>query len=111
MCNFQENIAVAFGVHAAVIAQFIWENVRQENYDGRTYIKDGKKWCRCSVLMMTGFYPFLTRNMIRDAITLLIERKVIVKGCFNQSKFDRTSWYTFTDYGAYLMNKEGDKDG
>lgn len=109
MCNFKENMAVHYGVNAAIVAQFIWDNLKKNNYDGKVYEKEGRKWCRCSMLMMTGFYPFLSRNMVCDAIKILVEKNVIMKGRFNENKFDKTNWYTFTDYGAHQMSKtEGD---
>ena len=111
MCKFKGTMAVRFGIHAAIIAQFIWDNIEKGSYDGRDYEMDGRKWCRCSVLMMTGFFPFLSGNMIQDAVQRLVEKKVIIKGCFNRNKFDRTNWYAFTDYGSHLMRKEGDRDG
>lgn len=112
MCRFKAGIAVRFGINAAVIAQFLWESITDEYYDETVHEKDGQYWCRCSMLMMTGVFPFLSRNMVKNAIDLLIKKRVIVRENFNDSKFDKTSWYTFTDYGAYIMSdSEGDFDG
>ena len=107
MCRFKESIAVKFGVNAAIVAQFIWDSIKQGNYDGKEYFRSGRKWCRCSVLMMTGFFPFLSRRMAARAISVLVNENVLQKGCFNENRFDHTNWYTFSDYGSYLM-REGD---
>ena len=62
------------------------------------------------MLMMTGYFPFMTRPMIRSAIGVLVDNRVIKKGCFNQNRFDKTNWYTFTDYGSYLMKEGNDNE-
>jgi hypothetical protein len=41
--------------------------------------------------------------MVKDTINELIKRDIIRKDCFNDSRFDRTNWYTFTEYGVRLM--------
>ena len=97
MCNFKENIAISCGIKPAIVAQFMYES-------------DGKTWCRCSMLMMTAFFPFMTKKMIRGALDELVKQNIIKKGCFNENKFDRTNWYTFTDYGSHLMNRQEGED-
>ena len=65
MCKFKENIAISCGIKAAIVAQFIWDNIKLGSYDGNVYEAEGKTWCRCSMLMMTGFFPFMTKKMRR----------------------------------------------
>ena len=33
-----------------------------------------------------------------------------MKGCFNEDKFDRTTWYSFTDFGTYMITRGGEID-
>ena len=54
MCKFKDNVAVKCGVNAAIVAQFIWDNIKLGNYDGGIYEREGKVWCRCSMKMMTA---------------------------------------------------------
>ena len=49
----------------------------------------------------------MSRHMVKDAVDLLIEKNILRKDHFNDSRFDRTNWYAFTNYGAKLM-KEGE---
>ena len=62
-------------------------------------------WVRCSVQMMTGFFPFLSYDEIRYALKRLIRARVLTKGRFNESCFDRTNWYAFTEFGQFLMTE------
>ncbi len=112
MCRFKESIAVKFGVNAALIAEFFWQSICGEYYDEKVSEIDGQYWCRCSMLMLTGVFPFMSRYSVKKAIDLMIKRRVICRDNFNDSKFDKTSWYTFTDYGSYIMSRaEGDYYG
>ena len=103
MCDFKKDIAVRYGVNAAVIAQFLWDSIEGPDHSGKRVCRDGKKWCRCSILLMTGIFPFLSRHMAEDALERLIKAHVIKKECLNSNRFDRTNWYAFTEYGECLM--------
>ena len=111
MYKFNRNIAERCGVNAAIVAQLIWDSIETSNYDGYSYFHDEMRWCRCSVQMMTGIFPFLSHHMIKDALSVLIKKKIIEKGCFNESKFDRTNWYVFTELGNYIMTGGGSDEG
>ncbi len=103
MCEFKKAIAVKYGVNAAVIAQFLWDSIEGPDHNGKKVSRDGKIWCRCSVLLMTGIFPFLSRHMTEDALERLVRAHVIKKACLNTNRLDRTNWYAFTEYGDYLM--------
>ena len=103
MCDFKKDIAVRYGVNAAVIAQFLWDSIEGPDHSSKRVCRDGKKWCRCSILLMTGIFPFLSRHMAEDALERLIKAHVIKKDCLNSNRFDHTNWYAFTEYGEYLM--------
>lgn len=109
MCDFKKDIAVRYGVNAAVIAQFLWDSIEGPDHSSKRVCRDGKKWCRCSILLMTGIFPFLSRHMAEDALERLIKAHVIKKDCLNSNRFDRTNWYAFTEYGKCLMKGGGEK--
>ena len=50
-----------------------------------------------------GFFPFLSYDEIRYALKQLVKGRVLTKGQFNESRFDRTNWYAFTEFGQFLM--------
>ena len=99
MYKFNKKVAMICGVNAAIIAQFIKDKMDSDE----AYFYADKKWCRCSILMMTGHFPFFTRHMVADAINKLVDFNVIKRSCHNQNRFDHTNWYTFTEYGDLLM--------
>lgn len=52
---------------------------------------------------MTVYCPFLSVHQAGRAIDALERRRLIVKGNFNETKFDHTNWYAFTEYGRKLF--------
>lgn len=101
---FDSDIAQKYGVNAAVLACFLWDCIEEQSTQSPR-LHEGKVWVRCSVQMMTGFFPFLTYDEIRYALKQLIRGRVLTKGRFNESRFDRTNWYTFTEFGQFLMSE------
>ena len=102
--QFRTNIASLCGINAAVTAEILWDQLNEQMADRTTEEHYGYDWCRCSQVMITVIsYYCLSEHMVKDAVKELIKRNIIRKDCFNNSKFDRTSWYTFTEYGVRLM--------
>jgi len=99
---FDSDIAKKYGVNAAVLVCFLWDCIEQKSTES-PQLHEGKVWVRCSVQMMTGFFPFLSYDEIRYALKRLVKGQVLTKGQFNESRFDRTNWYAFTEFGQFLM--------
>lgn len=99
---FDADIAKKNGVNAAVLACFLWDCIEQKSTES-PQLHEGKVWVRCSVQMMTGFFLFLSYDEIRYALKRLVKGRVLTKGQFNESRFDRTNWYAFTEFGQFLM--------
>lgn len=103
MAKFRNNVAMKFGIQAAVIAEHLWYLYLNEAYCSEEKLFHGSYWCRCSQMDLMYEFPCLTRHMVQDALAVLRKNRVIRKGCYNESKFDNTSWWTFTDYGVKMM--------
>ena len=104
MCNFRGNVAIKYGINAAIIAEYLWDKVNSNNYNVNKFIRDNRVWYRCSAVTITGIFPFLSRHQVEDAILILREQGILKKECFNENKFDHTSWYSFTEKGIYIFN-------
>ena len=64
---FDSDIAKKYGVNAAVLTAFLWDSVEQKSTES-PQLHEGKVWVRCSVQIMTGFFPFLSYDEIRYAL-------------------------------------------
>ena len=101
--QFDTDIARKCGLNAAVVADFLWERVKTDE-DYR--VEYGREWTRVSQKMMSADIPCLTVDMIANAVKRLKDKGYIKVSRFNDSKFDHTNWYAFTDYGLEAMLKE-----
>lgn len=106
---FHAGIAKRHGMAAAVLAEHIWREVKENEFQGR-HRYGGNVWMRCSVPMFTALMPYLSKGMVQGGLRRLAKGGLIVKGEFNQSRFDRTSWYAFTAYGKKIMEECEDRD-
>ncbi len=72
---FDSDIAKKYGVNAAVLTCFLWDCIEQKSTES-PQLHEGKAWVRCSVQMMTGFFPFLSYDEIRYALKRLVKGRV-----------------------------------
>lgn len=102
-------IAGRYGVNAALVAQYIWERISENELAGR-HQYEGRTWMRSSQMMFTAVMPYLSKHAIRRSLERLLKHGVIICGEFGESRFDRTSWYAFTQFGRLLMQESEGED-
>ena len=100
---FDTDIARKCGVNAATVASFLWERIYSEDDYKTEY---GVEWTRVSQKTMTANMPHMSVKMIANAVKKLKNKGYIKVSKFNESKFDKTNWYAFTDFGFEAMNKD-----
>lgn len=100
---FDTDIARKCGVNAATVASFLWERIYSEDDYKTEY---GVEWTRVSQKTMTANMPHMSVKMIANAVKKLKSKGYIKVSKFNDSKFDKTNWYAFTDFGFEAMNKD-----
>lgn len=93
--SFDPDIAVQVGVNAAIIYQNLFFWIEKNEADGHNY-RDGRYWTYNSVSAYAKLLPYLTLKQIRTAIERLIDNGLILKGNYNEDRYDRTAWYALT---------------
>ena len=106
--RFNSGMAERFGITAALLLEHIWREVKENEFHHR-HCYEGNTWMRCSKKAFTVHMPYLSRGMITCGIGRLKKAGILVQGEHNGSRFDRTAWYAFTEYGKKVM--EGSEDG
>lgn len=101
MIDFNKDIARDYGLRESVIATYLWELLDR---DLESIERNGRVWTRISQRMITIALPFMSVDMARRSLKKLAEEGIIKRAEFNDDKFDRTHWYTFTDYGREMMD-------
>ena len=102
--NFIVNrkLAVKYGVKEAMVlhrirAELIAREVVNSPRQG------GKHWCRMSYKVLAARVPVLTASSAGRILRKLVAIGILQKGCHNDSPFDHTASYTFTEYGRAIV--------
>lgn len=101
---FNLEIAVRYGTYPALIGQNFWYWVNENHKAGKNY-HDGRYWVYNSISSLKKTFPNLTAYQIRHAIDVLVKSGILLKGNYNKTGYDRTTWYTFTDEGTAIFQK------
>lgn len=101
--HFNITIAQKYGIHVALfldhMAFWITKNVANNHN-----LHDGACWTRNTVEAYTAIFPYLTPKQIRKVITDCQKYGLLKVGNYNKLKYDRTGWYSLTEYAAKLLN-------
>lgn len=103
MFYFDKNIAVRYGVRSAVIMQYVWENIM--NNDEDIMEMNGDMWYRSSAIITSTILPFYSKDQIKRTFSYLVKCGVLKKKKLSKSNFDHTNWYAFTECGTEMMMK------
>jgi hypothetical protein len=100
--HFCVEVAEKVGVVEAVVLQNIYFWVKN-NREKQINYYEGRYWTYNSIKAFREIFPYLSEKQIRTAFKHLHDAGVLLMGNFNASTYDRTKWYTITDYGMELM--------
>lgn len=102
--SFDIEIAKEYGILEAILMQniYFWINKNQAN---KIHLHDGRYWTYNSRKAFSLMFPYASEKQIRRALEKLENSNILVKGNFNKIGFDRTLWYSFSDYGFSIMQK------
>ena len=100
--SFDVDIAVKYGVNAAILLQNIYWWCRKNKANGKNY-HDGRYWTYNSRRAFAELFPYLSERQIKTAIDKLIEDGLVVTGCYNKDPRDRSLWYAVTDKGTWIL--------
>lgn len=100
---FDKGAAKQCGVNGALL---LW-NFRywiDENIANNRNFHDGRYWTYQSMDALCKTFDYLTANQIRTAIDKLVKGGYIVKGNYNKSSYDHTTWYSITEAGYAVFS-------
>jgi hypothetical protein len=94
--TFNVGHAVRFGIHEAIIMANLAFWIRKNKANKKSF-KDGRYWTYNSAKAFSELFPYLSVHQVRRALDKLESEGVIIKANHNQSSYDRTTWFAFTD--------------
>jgi hypothetical protein len=105
--SYNVEIAVEYGIEEAILIHHFayWIGGHASN---NINLRDGRYWSYDKAESLYKILPeFKNKKRIEYCINKLVEKDILMKGNFNELKFDRTLWYTFTDNGLRLIFEHG----
>lgn len=107
--SFSEIVAKEVGVEEAIMFSniYFWTDLNKKKKSEHHFHQD-KYWMYCTVREFTERYSFWTPSKIRRILKNLIEKKYIEVGRFNKFGYDKTKWYTITQDGAHVAERDNE---
>ena len=96
---FNTEIAKEVGVNAAVILENIAHWVFRNQVSNKNHF-NGHYWTYNSNAAMAELFPYMNARQVRYALDALRKAGLILTGNYNKNRYDRTLWYTVSDYCA-----------
>lgn len=93
--SFQTEDAAKYGlVEAVMLNNFrYWIAYNKAN---KVHEHDGRTWTYNSVKAFSELFPYLSINQIRRCLDSLVSQGVLVRGNYNASAYDKTSWFAIS---------------
>jgi hypothetical protein len=91
---FSVEYAELYGIECSIILTHMQFWIEQNQAIGRNY-HDGRTWMYQTQAEIAACYPYMSEDIVFRTIKKLIEAKILIKGNYNKTPFDKTSWYAF----------------
>lgn len=101
---FDVKVAEEVGVVPAIL----YENIKfwvEKNKANQKHFHDGFYWTYNSIRAFKELFPYLTEDQIRRSLQKLIEMGYIKTGNYNETAYDRTSWYAVVEIQESIWQK------
>ena len=102
--SFDVEVAVEYGVNAAILLQNIYFWCEHNRANEKNYI-DGLHWTFNSGKAFHDLFPYMSEKQIRTALKKLEDENLVVTGNHNTATYDRTKWYAVTQKGKSILQK------
>lgn len=107
--SFDINLASEYGIHQAVIIHHFQHWIMINKRLKRNFI-DGRTWSYQTIKEIAANFPYLSIKQIERIIIKLVDLKVLIKGNYNKSAYDRTIWYAFNDEEKFGISRNREMD-
>ena len=94
---FKIEDAVKYGVDAAILLSNLryWLELNRAN---KRNVHDGYVWSYNTANALSELFPYWSANKIQKLTKKMENDGIIISGCYNEHKYDRTKWYTMPEY-------------
>jgi hypothetical protein len=106
--SFNVGIAVEHGIDSAIMLGNIFFWIQHNEANEKNFF-DGRYWTYNSQKAFSDLFPYWNRAKIQRILSYLEEQGLLMKGNYNKSAYDRTTWFALTDKGLSLFGVQNDK--
>lgn len=100
--RFDTEIAKQYDIVTAILLDNFYFWIEKNRLNERNF-KDGRYWTYNTKKAMVESFPYLNERQIDYALKKMVEQGLIIKGNYNESKFERKLWYAITDFGYSIL--------
>lgn len=97
-----KTVAKEYGINISIILNnfAFWDSINKANKSDY-HLRDGRYWIYYSHKSLAEHLEILTERQVQVAITKMLDEGLIELSTvnYNQSKFDKTAWYSLTEKG------------
>lgn len=94
--QFDAGIAEIYGVEIAIMVQNFAFWIAKNKANNRNFY-EGKTWTYNTIKAFNELFPYWSESQIRRILKKMEAEGILLTGNFNEVKYDRTIWYTFTN--------------
>lgn len=101
--SFDIDLATKYGLDEAVL----YKNILfwcQKNKANHRHFYDDKYWMYNSASAFSELFPFWNKKKIERLLQSLVDCGLIIKGEYNQNRYDRTLWYSAIESVACMSH-------
>ncbi len=106
--SFSVDLAVSLGsIDLAILVHHFQYWIRHNQSLNRNF-KDGRTWTYQTRKEMAAYFP---EDQVRRYSDELVEKGILIKGNYNKSGFDKTTWYAFLNEEMFTIGKNANSTG
>lgn len=102
--SFDSDIAKEYGILEAVLLNNIYFWIEKNRANEQNFF-DGHYWTYNSTKAFSELFPYASEKQIKKALMHLREDGILLTGNYNETAYDRTLWYSISEYGICLIEK------
>jgi hypothetical protein len=104
--HFNTVVAREYGIEEAILLHHFYFWIIKNAANGK-HFHEGLYWTYNSKKAYADFFTYMNETKIFRVIKHLEDEGIIVKGNFNEDKWNKTNWYALTVKGLKIMENNG----
>lgn len=103
--SFDSEIAGKYGILEAVLINHIYYWIEKNRANEQNFY-EGNYWTYNSTKAFSQLFPYASERQINYALKHLREEGILLVGNYNEKTYDRTLWYSISEYGFAIIEKK-----